>query len=173
MQDGPQQTRATATFVDGRDWLEAALCLVFIALFPPLLVHLWTAPRETVPGWIAIAFTAAFLGAAPALIRSVLDARTRRVTVDARAGTVSVAAKGILNTGLTERALAAVTRIEIRTTDNDGEWHRAVVLFDEGDPLCIAQGSWKPEVRETAERFLAVALPARPDLAIHERPTTR
>ncbi|NNE87778.1 MAG: hypothetical protein HKN27_06845 [Silicimonas sp.] len=154
-------------FKDGKDWAEAVLCAIFLIVFPIAIIALWKGPQETVPLYFLLPFTGIFLICVPLLIRAVLIARSRTITVDRKTGEVSVTSRAPVRNDRQRFAATDIDAAVFRTTDNDGYWYTAL-LRTPGQDVVFAQGSHRPDVRKKFEAMVAELRRFAPALKVEE-----
>lgn len=155
-------------FRDDKDWLEAALFLVFLTAFPLAILALWRQPAGVVPVYVALPFTAIFLVTVPFLVGRVRAARTRHVSFDRVAGVVEVVERRPWRRDRTRVDPQEIDRVVFNTTDNDGFWFTARLVLSDGRGFTFAQGSWRPDVWEKYQRLAAALQQANPGIRLVE-----
>lgn len=147
-------------------WL---LCGAFLAAFPVAIVAGWRAGPDTIPLWTNLVFTGLFLAAGPFLIREIADARIVRASLDRASGVIRVAQSGLTGRSSAAKSFDDIERVEMRTSDNDGEFHTLCLVFRDGTDFAFRHGNYRQGVEEERDRFLAFLRQRRPDVQAVEK----
>ncbi len=155
-------------FRDQGDWPEALLCLVLGAVSLPLVGWLWTLPGDQVPRIFLVPFTGVFLIGLPFLVRSVLGARTRTLSVDTATGTVMLEQRWIFSKSTETFGAIEAAQIVHVVRDDDGVWTKSVLHLAGGREVIFAQGGSPEETRDAADRLATVLAQIRADVPVVE-----
>lgn len=135
-------------------WVVWPFYALFLFIFPVVIWAMWTSRSAEIPLWFNTIFTGLFLAAAPFLIREMCAARLVRARLDGRTGRISVRQRGLFSRSSEERDFADILQVEMRTTDNDGEFHTLRVVFRDGSGFAFLHGNHRQSVEEERDRFL-------------------
>lgn len=151
--------RTETLFVDRGDWPQAFVFLIFLIGFPTAFIAMLFEPRAVAPLKLLIPFAALFVAGAPFMLRLVLGARTREISVDNRTGVIEVMSKSLLRRSAEKIPPYAVHRLMFETTLDDGYWYQAILELRNSRQITFAQGSHEQAVRFELGK-MAVALAA-------------
>lgn len=155
-------------FQDRKDWLEAWLCLAILFAAAVAFFALVREPPGDLPPYLRVPVMLIVLLPVFLLAKTILAARTRRVSFDPETGVLEVVT---WRPGQRERSAVhagEVERLEFLTTDNDGLWHTARLVLRDGRSFGFAQGESRALVRERHDRLAAALRQANPDIRLVE-----
>lgn len=136
---------------DKGDWITAVVFSLFLVAFPIAIWAVWHQPRDLAPLYFVVPFTLFFLLTVPFLLRAVFGARTNRFSFNYKTKKFKLMRKGLFFQETIEEPLAAINRLILVTSDNDGYYYKLLLELSDGQRLKLAQGSWEPSIREIAE----------------------
>ena len=150
-------------------WAIWILCGVFLCVFPPAIIAMWRAAPEKIPLWVCLFFTLGFSAFAPYLIGEIVRARLVRASLDRASGVIRIAQRGLFARSCMAKRFDEIERIEMRTTDNDGEFHGLHVVFRDGTDFAFRHGNCREYMEEERDRFLDFVRRRRPEVGAVER----
>ncbi|MGE3248069.1 MAG: hypothetical protein AB7F96_11030 [Beijerinckiaceae bacterium] len=137
----------------------------FPLVFPPAILAMWRAGPDQLPLW----FTLLFLAAVPFLLNEIARARLVRATLDRMNGTVEVQRRGLIVLSQLAGTFDDIDRVEMRTTDNDGEFHRLFVVFRDGSDFEFRHGNCRQAMEAERGRLREFLHVRRCDLTAVEK----
>jgi len=141
----------------------------FLIIFPLATIAIWRAGPDKAPFWFSLIFTIGFLAAVPFLLREIVQARLVRATLDRARGSIEIAKQGLLSRSQATATFDDIERIEMRTSDNDGEFHTLYLVFRDGTDLAFRHGNHRQYIEEERDHFLAFVRQRRPDITAIEQ----
>ena len=124
-------------------WVPWIFHAIFLLVFLPGILAMWHAGPETIPLLFNLAFTGLFLAAAPFMLDEIAKARLVRGKFDRIGGTVNLIKQGLVTRREFARTFDDIDRIEMRTSDNDGEFHTPLVVFRDGEEFAFSHGNYR------------------------------
>ena len=160
----PMETR----FVDRGDWPQAFVFLIFLIGYPIAFVAMLFEPRAVAPLKLLIPFAVLFAAGGPFMLRLVLGARTREISIDNQTGTIEVMSKGLLRCSAEEIPLDAVHRLLFETTIDDGYWYQAMLELRNSRQITFAQGIHEKAARLELGKMAAALVAVKPSVPTAE-----
>jgi len=142
---------------------------IFLLVFPPAIWAMWTTREVYIPFAFSLAFTLLFLAAVPFLVSGIAGEHLICAELDAGNGTVSVRRHGFFTRSAEYREFGDIERIEMRTSENDGEFHTVYLVFRDGFEFPFLHGNHRQGVESERDRFVHFIQQIRPDVSVIEQ----
>ena len=165
----PQNDPDSVVFHDGKDWLEAGLCMIFLIVFPVAILAMLREPRDVAPLYFVVPFGLIFAACVPFLVRRVRLARSRRISFAPASGSLEIVERTPFRQDRRTVDADEIARLEFLTTDNDGYWYTASIVLGDGTSIAFAQGNHRPHVRERFAALLAEVQRVNPRVLAEDR----
>lgn len=104
--------------------------------------------------WVRVIFSIASCLVIWLLVRTLRDERIASSVFDARTKRIQLAAASPFRREVRSYPFKDMVRIEFRTSDNDGYFHRVFLIFGDGFELPITQGNHRVGVLEEQHRLV-------------------
>ena len=150
-------------------WAMWLLYGIFALGFPPAILAMWQAGPEKIPLLANLAFTGLFLAGLPFLLGEIAKQRLVTAHLDRKTGVLEVSQRGLITHSRETRRIEDVDRVEMETSDNDGEFHALYVVFRDGSRFAFSHGNYRRGMEEERDRFLAFLRMRRPELQAVEK----
>lgn len=141
---------------------------IFLLFFPPLIWAMWTTETADIPVYASAVFTGLYLLCVPWLLRGLATETLVSGEIDRKAGTVRLVTRGLAKRSVAARPIDDIDRIEMRTTDNDGEFHSVYLVFRDGTYCAVLHGNDRVGVEDKRDTFLDFIRQRRPDVTVVE-----
>lgn len=142
---------------------------IFLLVFPAAIWAMWTTQEVHIPILFSAVFTLMFLGAVPFLISEIVKEHLVCAELDADNGTVCVCKRGLFTHSYDCREFGDIERIEMRTSDNDGEFHSVYIVFRDGFEFPFLHGNHRQGVESERDRFVSFIQQTLPDVTVIEQ----
>lgn len=147
-------TKQPQRFVDHGDWFDAALCVLFLIIFPIAVISTWLHVPEVAPVWAAAALTGASFVCIPFLLREVVRARTRILIISPGERYLQATIKTPLSASHEVWQFTDIEAIVIRrATSSEGDFHSGAVHLKDGREFVFVQRNHEAGVRQRAEEL--------------------
>lgn len=150
-------------------WVSWIIYGIFVLGFPPAIIAMWQAGPEKIPLWFNLIFTGFFLAVLPYFLREIARARIVRAHIDTASGIVEISKRGLVTRSRETRRVEDIDRIEMQTSENDGEYFSLHVIFRDGGSFAFSHGNYREGMEEERDRFLTFLQKRRPELGAVER----
>ena len=145
-------------------WVSWIFCGVFAFGFPPAIIAMWRQSPDQIPLLVNLACTCIFLGALPYLFGEMAKARLVKARIDAKSGTIEISKRGLITRSRETRRIEDIDRIEMQTTDNDGEYFSLHVIFHDDGSFPFRHGNHRASMEDERDAFLAFIQKMRPEV---------
>jgi hypothetical protein len=142
---------------------------IFLLVFPTAIWAMWTTREVYIPVAFNSVFTLLFLGAVPFLIRGILKEHLVCAELDAGNGTIQVCRRGLFKRSSDYREFGDIERIEMRTSESDGEFHSVYLVFRDGFEFPFLHGNHRQGVESERDRFVSFIRQVRSDVIVIEQ----